>query len=768
MKTKLIIAPFSLQKSLLKTYRKEDNFSQIKIVSKEELLNDKYGHYSKKAISYLMLKKGCNYESARTLLKYARFISKDSEITKVHELYLLKNELINEGLLILNPYYSNLFIDKEIEVYGYSKYDQELLNCLEGNRAEFHINAPKISGGAIYKYDCLDNEILGMLNDIAKLIDEGVSPNDIYVLNNDELAIYYMKKHCNSFGFSINLIDGTNVFTLGLSSLFIKKYKENKDIKACLEWAENTIDPYKESFISLVKENFIEEFSFDQQLDYLVNVFKKHVIVPVKFDNTVNLISEPIERENVHIFVPMFAQGSYPVVYKDNEYLNDSLLKEQNLNTSMNKGMMNEETMLSFFYSNNTFYFSFSNHSFKDNYYLSPWASKLNLKEMIASLPNDIYSKDMGLFLFGKSMDLHTFYRKNSPERTGLFPYFDEKVYRSYNANFSGAAAVTPSMYLKHSYSSLKTYCECPFKYYLSKFLELDPFEGNFASNKGSLAHSVLAECFNKDFDFENSFETHKKEYNWTPKEEMFLVRFKEQVRLATCATLLHYNEFMVKEKVLTEKPFLMKINPTTDFVGFIDKVIVLDDSHLIVVDYKSGSENFDPTYLQEGYSMQLPTYSMLLHNSEEFKDYEVSGLYINSITDSSLKNKVAEDEFIHGYLKLNGITVDDKETIQKIDTTFVDGKSKFIAGIATTKDGGFRKSNKIQNIETLKGYESIVTGLYNEKCFDIRSNKFEISPAYISDNDNACRFCPYKDVCHRKPSQYRKLNKEMEEDIDE
>ena len=60
-----------------------------------------------------------------------------------------------------------------------------------------------------------------------------------------------------------------------------------------------------------------------------------------------------------------------------------------------------------------------------------------------------------------------------------------------------------------------------------------------------------------------------------------------------------------------------------------------------------------------------------------------------------------------------------------------------------------------------LKGYESIVTGLYNEKCFDIRSNKFEISPAYISDNDNACRFCPYKDVCHRKPSQYRKLNKE-------
>lgn len=767
MENRLIIAPFSLHKSLLKSYRKDDVFSQLKVVSKEELLNDKYGHYSKKAISYLMLKKGCSYESARTLLKYARFILKDSTDFKVHELYELRQELLKENLLLVNPYYSNLFINKTVDVFGYSHSDQELINCLEGNKATFHLNPNKNSGGYIFKYDCLDNEILGMLNDIARLMDEGVAANDIYILTKDELALYYIKKHCNSFGFSVNLLDGTNVYTLGLTSTFLKKYKENKDIEACFEWVESTNDPYKDSFVNLVKENLIEDFSFEQQLDYLINTFKKQVITPVKFDKAVSIIHEPISRENVHIFVPMFAQGIYPVVFKDNEYLKDELLKEQNLNTSMNKGEMNEETLLSFFNSENNFYFSFSNHSFKENYYLSPWASKLNLKECIATLPEKIYSNDMGLFLFGKAEDLNHFYKKQTVERNSLFDFFRDDLYKNYNPNFTGAVAITPTENLKHSYSSLKSYCECPFKYYLGTLLNLDPFEGNYASNKGNLAHEVLEDSFDKDFDFEASFEKHKAEFKWTPKEEMFLARFKEQTRLAVEASLLHFNSYMVKKDVLREHKFDMKITPNTDFTGKIDKIVVLDDSHLIVVDYKSGNENFDPTYLQDGYSMQLPTYSMLIHNSKEFKDYEVVGLYINSITDSSLKNKVAEDEFINSYLKLNGITVDDKEIIKKIDTTFEDGKSKFIAGINTTKDGGFSKKAKIQNLETLKSYESIVTGLYNEKCFDIRSNKFQISPAYISENDNACKYCSFRDICHRKTEHYRRLNKDAEESED-
>ena len=130
MKNTLIICPFSFKNKLLSEYR-EDAFSQVKCVSKEELLNDKFGHYSKKTIAYLMINKNYTYEQARTVLKYARFVTEDFPENKLHELYELNRELKDKKLLIDNPYFSNLFDGKEVRVYGYSKHDRELRKCLE-------------------------------------------------------------------------------------------------------------------------------------------------------------------------------------------------------------------------------------------------------------------------------------------------------------------------------------------------------------------------------------------------------------------------------------------------------------------------------------------------------------------------------------------------------------------------------------------------------------------------------------------------------------
>ena len=137
MKNTLIICPFSFKNELLNKYRKEA-FSNVKCVSKEELLNDKFGHYGKAAVAYLMINKNYTYEQARTILKYARFVNKDYSEEKLHYLYELNKELKEKKLLIDNPYYSNLFNNKEVHVYGYSSHDEELKRCLEG--VEFDYN----------------------------------------------------------------------------------------------------------------------------------------------------------------------------------------------------------------------------------------------------------------------------------------------------------------------------------------------------------------------------------------------------------------------------------------------------------------------------------------------------------------------------------------------------------------------------------------------------------------------------------------------------
>ena len=119
MKSTLIVCPHGYKNRLLSEYRKEP-FIDVKTVTKEELLNDKFGHYSKKAISYLMTSNNYSYELARTMLKYARFVFVDDSNPKLHELYEINKDLKEKKLLIDNPYYSNLFNNKEVHVYGYS------------------------------------------------------------------------------------------------------------------------------------------------------------------------------------------------------------------------------------------------------------------------------------------------------------------------------------------------------------------------------------------------------------------------------------------------------------------------------------------------------------------------------------------------------------------------------------------------------------------------------------------------------------------------
>ena len=246
---KLIVCPFSMQKHLLNLYRKNDVFSNVKAISKEELLNHKYGHYSSKTVAYVMIKENCTYENARTLLKYARYVLTDSDNEKIHHLYSLRNDLIKEGLLTLNPYFKNLFNNKEIHVYGYSQKDKELLNCLEEIPAEFHLNPLQSCGGTLEKHKTLDDEVLYMLNSIARLIDDGFDINDIYIYSQDPLVNYYIEKNHDSFGFKVNFMDGWDLFSMGIVSDFLNDYKLNKDIEMSINHLKEINSSYTDSLV---------------------------------------------------------------------------------------------------------------------------------------------------------------------------------------------------------------------------------------------------------------------------------------------------------------------------------------------------------------------------------------------------------------------------------------------------------------------------------------------------------------------------------------
>ena len=284
--------------------------------------------------------------------------------------------------------------------------------------------------------------------------------------------------------------------------------------------------------------------------------------------------------------------------------------------------------------------------------------------------------------------------------------------------------------------------------------MKLDPFEGNYASNKGKIAHTVLEHLFKADFDFEKEFDTEMSKYEWTNREKFLLKPFKSQLKMACDSILRHNNDFMNAHQIYTEKNLKVQIEPNAYITGFIDKLIVIEDKYLFVIDYKTGSETFDASLMEFGFSLQLPTYAYLLQNTDEFKNCEVSGLYINAISDSSLKVTIKDDEMIPSYLKLNGITVDDKEVASKFDNTINDGNAKFIGSYTFKKDGSFNDKAKIATKDEINEFAELTKTLYMDANFKIRSNEFSIAPKVLGTKIDACKNCPFRDICYLSEGQ--------------
>ena len=197
--------------------------------------------------------------------------------------------------------------------------------------------------------------------------------------------------------------------------------------------------------------------------------------------------------------------------------------------------------------------------------------------------------------------------------------------------------------------------------------------------------------------------------------------------------------------------------------------MVVLDDKYIVCIDYKTGSSssNFKEGRFEYGLSTQLPTYTLLASRDERFADYQVMGIYINHVIPDSTNNTKEEDELIFNYLKLQGKTLADIDAISTFDSTIGDGKSSFIASVKLKKDMTFDGKSAVISEEKFDDYKTTVESYYLEMASRIRNNDFPISPLFISKNDNACQYCPFKDICYVRPYQ-RRLTEDSEDEEDE
>lgn len=769
----LILAPRYLHRSILKEYRKDDPFCDVKLVSKEELQKYCYVSIKEEAVIYLMKNLHYDYETSKMLLEYIPFIDRSSDNYKIKTLLSICDDPTFAGFFIEPLKEHNIYINKEITVIGYSSLDKEVngllkkLNC----RPTFIANPKQKKNQSVLTFEKAEDEVYFVLNEIADLLSSNNSIKDIYILRRNKDYDYYLNKFAPEFGYQINIKSEDTYLSLGAFKEFSKLYEESKDIESSLSTLKELMkdDEQYQDFVDVVNELKINDLEFELQKDYLYHKLgEKKIRLPL-YDQAVEVINNPIYGKEKYVFVLGFAQGQYPKSIKDDKYLNNKELSELNLNNAKDKTKIDEDILMSFFNDNNQYVFTYSFKTINGKFYLSPLVKQMELKESKGELQDAFYSKKVLTYLYNNLLDISRLYNERGDD------YFRTKdvvdvSYKTYKNEYQNKVkAFDQNSLLKLSTTRLDLFSNCPFHYYLSKVARLDDDETSFYVALGNISHTIFEHHREENFDFNTAFDEEMKKYDFLPSERLLLERQIKKMIEDASKSILKREEYYKNPEIHNEIDLEAKLDDKTLISGRIDNLVVLDDKYIACIDYKTGSSssNFKEGKFENRLSTQLPTYTLLASRDDRFADYQVIGIYINHVIPDSTNNIKEEDELIYNYLKLQGKTLADIDAISTFDSTIADGKSSFIASVKLKKDMSFDGKSAVISAEKFDEYKSKVETYYLEMAERIRDNDFPISPLFISKSDNACQYCPFKDICYVKPTQ-RRLTEDSEDEEDE
>ncbi|WP_303857744.1 PD-(D/E)XK nuclease family protein [Aminicella lysinilytica] len=186
---------------------------------------------------------------------------------------------------------------------------------------------------------------------------------------------------------------------------------------------------------------------------------------------------------------------------------------------------------------------------------------------------------------------------------------------------------------------------------------------------------------------------------------------------------------------------------------GKIDRLDQLDNGRVKVIDYKSGNLDLKQKEITSGYRLQLMLYMKAAQMGEKLP----AGVFYFHIQDprinmDKIANKGGADiaDVVTAELKkefkLNGIMVDDEETIHEMDSDFT-GASDVIP-VRATKNGltGLPAGSLVTDAE-FEELQKAVDSKLDELCVDMVRGGIDIHPMNIND-ETPCKFCQYKSIC--------------------
>lgn len=754
----LMVCPNATKIKILNEQMQDDKLYNIKFMTKEEFKNNYFYSYDE-TLYYLLKKYNYNLDVAKIYLKNLYVIdeNKDYKNPKLVFLKNLKIELLKENLLKQNKSFKEFIKNKNIIVLNYydlDKYEEEALHT--------NLVFPKTSlTTKVVECKSLEEEVNYVCLKILSLLATGVDINKISLTNVSNDYYYTLNKLFKYYKIPLNIDFKDSIYTTKI----VKDYLETKELD--LEDKNKLI--INQKLVSILSSLSTLEDNTKEYYTLLIDKLK-HTYIPVKKkNNAVNikdLYSDTFTNDE-HVFVLGFNQDILPKMEKDIAYINDALKSEVPLYTTSYLNKRNKEALTYILGNIDNLYLSYKLSSPFSNFYKSSLITDLKLEIISPSLDkfnaSDLYNR----LRLAEKLDLYHLYGEKEYGLESLYSHY-KIPYNSYSNKYTKINTdtyLTNLPYpLKLSYTSLNTYNECSFKYYIKYVLKLDKYEDTFAAFIGSLYHNILSLYEKTNFNFEEEYAKYLEKRSLSLKEKLLLLRIKEDLLklisvLKSQKLLTGFDNALYEKKI--EVPLDKKVSVI--FTGTIDKIMYyqkIEDTYFSIIDYKTGSIDTNIEPMKYGLRMQLPVYLYLIHFSKVFTNPIFTGIYYQNILFSypTWTSKKSIEEIYKENLYLQGYSTTDTSILARFDSTYE--KSEYIKSLSYDSEKGFGTYAKTIDNNTLYNLITYTKNHISQKTDSILSSDFSINPKVYAGKNIACEFCGYQDLCYMKDQDQVYLDK--------
>ena len=778
----IIICENKSKNNILKELNKESKLLNIKIMSMNELIEKLTFSYDEKSIYKVSKKFNINSEIVKTYLEKIKYIEdKEYRSEKLKKLLSIKKYLEEENLLIKDEIFIESLNSKEIVIYNYkflNKFEQKIIEKLKNKTSVKFINEETNDYiHVIYKFNTLEEEITYVVNEICKLILNGISINNIKLANINKDYYNCIKRIFNLFNIPVELKEKTSIYGTEVVKYFINNYEEDLD-----NLIENMKEIYPNNSIIIDIINICNKYCFiedqNDKKEFIINDIKKTYLKNEKLINSVkeiDLLNDYID-DNDYIFLLNFNEGEIPISYKDEDYITDDIKNEIDIEDTNTLNKISKDKTISKIESIKNLTITYKLSSPYAKFYPSSLIKELKYEEETPTIDKNIsYSKEYDKLNLSKYLDDFIKYGTYNNELEVLYNNLENINYGTYDNKYTPISKKSLKEYLDKklvlSYSSVDNYYKCNFKYYLSNILKIDIFNENYYTFIGSLFHYILEKYYTEKIDIDEYIDKYIKKENikLKPSEQFFLKKLIKELHFVinTIDEQIKYsklNKILTEEKIIIEETYN---DISVTFKGFVDKIMYKETSDKTIValiDYKTGNTDIDLSLIPYGMSMQLPIYLYLAKNSK-LKNIEFAGFYLQKILNSEIvkKDNKTYEEQKKDNLKLNGYSTTDEEILKEFDLTYKE--SNVIKGLKMKANQEFYKTSKVLSKEEINTLIDKIDEKIKEARTNILNAKFDINPKIIDGVNVSCKLCKFKDICYVKDKD--KINLGKDKDLD-